>query len=84
MHICIGKVGYIDVGMPLEARCFRMSLSVPYQLKPLVEWPIRGRWTLAIEKKSWLANDRTNKPLLLYITLIPSNFFYFKMQCDII
>lgn len=27
---------YMNVGMPLEARCFLMSLSVPYQLKPLV------------------------------------------------
>ena len=25
--------GYIDVWIPLEARCFRTSLSVPYQLK---------------------------------------------------
>lgn len=35
--------GYMNVGMPLAARCFLISLSVPYQLKPLVEWPIRGR-----------------------------------------
>lgn len=27
---------YMNVGMPLEARCFLMSLSVPYQLKRLV------------------------------------------------
>ena len=40
--------GYMKVGIPLEARCFLMSLSVPYQLKFGVEWPIRGRWTLAV------------------------------------
>ena len=34
-------------GIPLEARCFRMSLSVPYQLKLGVAWPILGKCTLA-------------------------------------
>lgn len=33
---------------PLDARCFLTSRSVPYQLKPLVAWPMRGRWTLAL------------------------------------
>lgn len=42
------KKGYMNAGMPLEARCFLISLSVPYQLKPLVEWPMRGRCTLAV------------------------------------
>lgn len=42
--------GYMKVVMPLDARCFLMSLSVPYQLKPLVEWPIRGRCTLAVKQ----------------------------------
>lgn len=37
----------MKVGTPLEARRFLMSLSVPYQLKPFVECPIRGRCTLA-------------------------------------
>lgn len=37
----------MKVGMPLDARCFLISLSVPYQLKPLVECPMRGRCTLA-------------------------------------
>ncbi len=39
---------YMNVGTPLEARCFLMSLSVPYQLNPLVECPMRGRCTLAV------------------------------------
>lgn len=39
--------GYMNVGMPLEARCFLIRRSVPYQLKPLVAWPMRGRCTLA-------------------------------------
>lgn len=38
---------YMNVGTPLDARCFLISLSVPYQLKPWVEWPIRGRCMLA-------------------------------------
>lgn len=37
----------MKVAMPLDARCFLISLSVPYQLKPLVECPMRGRCTLA-------------------------------------
>lgn len=39
--------GYIRVGTPRVARCFRMSRSVPYQLKPFVAYPIRGRCTVA-------------------------------------
>lgn len=39
--------GYIRVGTPRAARCFRMSRSVPYQLKPFVAYPIRGRCTVA-------------------------------------
>lgn len=42
----------MKVGTPLEARCFLMSRSVPYQLKPLVEWPMRGRCTLAAKHNS--------------------------------
>jgi hypothetical protein len=41
------KKGYIYVGMPFDARCFLISLSVPYQLNPGVSCPIRGRCTLA-------------------------------------
>ena len=33
--------------MPFEVNIFLMSLSVPYQLKPGVSWPIRGRCTEA-------------------------------------
>ena len=49
------KKGYIYVGMPFDARCFLISLSVPYQLNPGVSCPIRGRCTLAeiIGKNSW-------------------------------
>lgn len=35
------------MGIPLEERCFLISLSVPYQLNLGVECPILGRWTLA-------------------------------------
>lgn len=42
--------------MPRDARCFLISLSVPYQLKPLVECPMRGRCTLASRRR------RKNKP----------------------
>lgn len=42
--------GYIRVGTPRAARCFRMSRSVPYQLKPFVAYPIRGRCTVAEEE----------------------------------
>ena len=42
---CCG--GYMEVDTPCDDRCFRINLSVPYQLNPLVEWPILGRWTLA-------------------------------------
>lgn len=42
-----GPKGYMRVGTPRAARCFRMSRSVPYQLKPLVAYPIRGRCTVA-------------------------------------
>ena len=45
------KKGYTRVGMPLEARCFLMSFSVPYQLNAGVSWPIRGRCTLAEKKR---------------------------------
>lgn len=38
----------MNVATPLDARCFLTSRSVPYQLKPLVAWPMRGRWTLAL------------------------------------
>lgn len=44
------KEGYINVGIPLEERCFRISLSVPYQLNPGVSWPIRGKWTLPVNR----------------------------------
>lgn len=37
----------MKVAMPRDARCFLISRSVPYQLKPLVECPMRGRCTLA-------------------------------------
>lgn len=37
--------GYIRVGIPRVAKYFRMSRSVPYQLKPFVAYPIRGRCT---------------------------------------
>lgn len=41
---------YMNVEMPLEAKCFLMSLSVPYQLNPFVECPMRGRCTLALQE----------------------------------
>lgn len=45
--------------MPLDARCFLISLSVPYQLKPLVECPMRGRCTLASRRR--MKNKPTGK-----------------------
>ena len=42
--------GYIRVGIPRAAKYFRMSRSVPYQLKPFVAYPIRGRCTVAEEE----------------------------------
>ena len=41
----------MDVSIPLETRSFRTSLSVPYQLKLGVLYPIRGRWTVAKEAR---------------------------------
>lgn len=35
--------GYMYVGIPLDARYFLISRSVPYQLKLGVECPILGR-----------------------------------------
>ena len=43
----------MEVGMPLAARCLFISLSVPYQLKPGVEWPILGKWTAAEQKNKF-------------------------------
>lgn len=45
--------------MPLDARCFLISRSVPYQLKPLVECPMRGRCTLASRRR--MKNKPTGK-----------------------
>lgn len=50
--------GYIRVGTPRAARCFRMSRSVPYQLKPFVAYPIRGRCTVAEEGTETIKNRR--------------------------
>lgn len=47
--------------MPLDARCFLISLSVPYQLKPLVECPMRGRCTLASRRRMKNKNKPTGK-----------------------
>ena len=35
--------GYMKVGIPLAARILLINRSVPYQLKPGVSWPMRGR-----------------------------------------
>ena len=43
-----GRVGYMNVVTPDAAKCFLMSLSVPYQLKCGVECPILGRCTDAV------------------------------------
>lgn len=40
------------VGMPRHTKCFLINRSVPYQLKPGVLWPIRGKCTLAVVTSS--------------------------------
>lgn len=75
----------MKVGTPREAKCLRISLSVPYQLKPLVAWPIRGRWTLAGNKKQnkqKKINKTTTKSILFLFTrnitvLCGASFFFF-------
>lgn len=47
----------MKVGIPRVAKYFRMSRSVPYQLKPFVAYPIRGRCTVAEEEGTESANS---------------------------
>ena len=66
--------------MPLDAKCFLINLSVPYQLNPGVLYPIRGKCTLAeITNIMFYFGDKLRKSSYdTLITLVRYNIFEYK------
>ena len=73
---------HMVVGTPWLDRCFLTNLSVPYQLKWGVEWPIRGRWTEA----GWAGEIELDYTQLINWQLmnkINNNIIYFNCTCNV-